>query len=68
METCLLLTLTAFRALFWLIIMARDVTRDCTGSTMQIKGAAVLRDVAKRLAASGTTKIQVGQQDVSQHG
>lgn len=68
METCLLLTLTILCALHWLIIMTRDVTRDRTGPAMLIEGAAVLRDVAKFLAASGTSRIEVGQQDVSQHG
>lgn len=68
MEIYLLLTLAVFCALLWLVIVARDITRDRAGSAMQIEGAAVLRDIAKFLAAFGTPRIEVGQQDISQHG
>lgn len=68
METRLLLTLTILCTLHWLIIMTRDVTCDRTGPAMLIEGTAVLRDVAKLLAAFSTSRIEVGQQDVSQHG
>jgi len=58
MKICLL-TLTVFCALLWLIIVARDVTRDRTGSTMMIERATVLRDVANLLAAFSIPRIEV---------